>query len=282
MAGTTTPQALRVLVKRLEPLNGCGLKTRKNLKERFQTAETLLGASVDAIAAAGKTSHQRATQIRMVLHGEMVPEKKWAGVERVVVWNTLTKKKVAGAAAPKADQADTWLVKNPRYERYAGQDKQQKSELHVPEPCLLDEAAYEGYCAHPTGDEQQLKSNLDEYGLRLAPTDALSQNNTTMDKLCAAISCAASYLGHTRSELQASNLPARPGRYPWSDTSLLWLLQASLQRERTAASSSTASPSLLSMLQAASRLLKRPVWVFTSSADARCVCEVGDEVDPKP
>ena len=211
MAGTGTPNALRELVKRLEPLKGCGAKTRKILKERFRTAETLLGASVDDIAAVDNISRQKAIQIREVLHGEMVPEKRWAGVDRVVVWNTLTKKKVAGAAAPKADQVDTWLANNPRYQRYTGQDQQQKSELHVPEQCKLDEAAYEGYCAHPTGDEQQLKSNLDEYGLKLAPTDAPSPSTTAMDKLCATIACAASYLGHVRSELQASNLPARPG-----------------------------------------------------------------------
>lgn len=49
-----------------------------------------------------------------------------------------------------------------------------------------------------------------------------------------------------------------------------------------APSSSAASLTTLSVLQAASRLLKRPVWVFTSSADVCCVCEVGDEVGPKP
>jgi hypothetical protein len=211
MAGTATPNALRDLVKRLEPLEGCGYKTRQTLKERFQTAETLLGASVDDIAAIDNINRQKAIQIRKVLHGEVVPEKTRARVDRVVVWNTLTKKKVAGAAAPKADQADAWLANNPRYQRYTGQDKQQKSELHVPEQCKLDEAAYEEYCAHPTGDEQQLKSNLDEYGLRLAPTDAPSPSTTAMDNLCATIACAASYLGHVRSELQASNLPARPG-----------------------------------------------------------------------
>lgn len=172
-------------MKRLEPLSGFGTQKRKNLFQRFQTPQALLSASVDDIAKVEKIGRTKAVEVHKVLHGEMVPQKLWAGKERVVLWNTLTKKKVSGAAAPTVDKADAWLTSHPHYERYSGQDQQQKSELHVPEQCKMPEATYEEYCSHPTGNEQQLQKNLREYNLRLGPTVALppSTTRTTADDL---------------------------------------------------------------------------------------------------
>ena len=208
-APPSTPPPTRELMKRLEPLKGVGTVKRKSLLLKFPTSEALLGASVEQIATVKTISRLKASEIRQVLHGELVlePSNKFAGQERVVLWNTRTQKKVAGAVAPTVDKADEWLAKHPHYQRYTGQDRQQKSELHVPEHCKLSEADYAAYCEQPTGDEQQLETNLSGYNLRRGSTaaQAASSASTLADELCTVISrSAAKQFGQDRAELQTS------------------------------------------------------------------------------
>ena len=84
----------------------------------------LIAASVEDIAAIEGIGRSKANEIHQVMHGILMPQPKWAGVERVVLWNKLTKKKVAGAAAPTVEKATAWLASNSNYELYNGQDQQ--------------------------------------------------------------------------------------------------------------------------------------------------------------
>ena len=189
--GTGTPPTKKELMKRLESLNGCGTMKRKLLANKFQTAEALLSASVDDIAAIEKIGRPKAKEIHQVIRGELVPQPKWAGVARAVLWNKLTKKKVAGGAAPTVDNAEAWIKSHPNYELYNGQDQQQKSELHVPEQCKMSGAAYQNYCMQPTGDEKQLQENLSAYNLKLGHRIALPPGaaRTLTDELKTVLVC---------------------------------------------------------------------------------------------
>ena len=142
-----------------------------------------------------------ANEIHQVLHGQLVPQRQWAGRERVEMRNTLTSKKLTGAASPTVDKAEAWLAQRPEYERYNGQDQRQKSKLQVPEECKMEAAAYERYCEEHLrdGDETQLAklaNNLSEYSLHLV--------SMTGDEIYTSISHAAVHFGHARREVKAS------------------------------------------------------------------------------
>ena len=271
------------LMQRLGPLKGFARGKRKSLLLKFPTSEALLGASVDDIATVKCISLKKASEIRQVLHGEIVlePSNMFAGKDRVVLWNTTTERKVAGAAAPTVDKADAWLAKHPHYQLYTGQDRQQKSELHVPEHCKLSEAAYAAYCEHPTGDEQQLKTTLSGYKLRRGstPAQAASSASAAADEMCAVIArSAARQFGRDRVELQTLlgeelAMAASPSVVELDDD------VDDEDEDDPAVPPSVLAP--LVVLKVANCVLHRPIWVFTSLADEKSVLEVGDDVDPQ-
>ena len=271
-------------MQRLGPLKGFATAKRKSLLQKFPTSEALLGASVDDIATVKSISQKKASEIRQVLHGEIVLDNKFAGKERVVLWNTTTERKVAGAAAPTVDKADAWLAKHPHYQRYTGQDREQKSELHVPDHCKLSEAAYAAYCEQPTGDEQQLETTLSGYKLRRGSTvaQAASSASTAVDEVCAVIArSAAMQFGQDRAELQTllgEELYIAAAPRPRVSAVI------ELDDDEPAVPAPLGTASILTplaVLKVANRVLRRPVWVFTSLAHEKSVLEVGDEVDPQ-
>lgn len=273
---------------RLGPLKGFASAKRKSLLLKFPTSEALLGASVDDLATVKSISQKKALEIWQVLHGEVVlqPSNRFAGKERVVLWNTTTERKVAGAAAPTVDKADAWLAKHPHYQVYTGQDRQQKSELHVPDHCKLSEAAYVAYCEQPTGDEQQLETTLSGYKLGRGSTvaQAAGSASTATDGMCAVIArSAAKQFGQDHVELQtllgeelgiaAAPQPRVSGIVELDDDDDEPAVPAPL------GPASALTP--LAVLKVANRVLHRPIWVFTSLAHEKNVLEVGDEVDPQ-
>ena len=198
--GPATP--LGTLVKRLERLEGCGKSTRGKLRTRFPSSEALLGASVSdfdlMLSVDCKRQIKRrpslAKDIHDVLHGGE-PQGTWGGTERAAMWNTLTMKKLSGAAAPTVDNAEEWLAAHPGYERYSGQDRKQKGPLHVPDDCKMDDSGYAAYSAQP-GDEQQLYTNLAEFGLSVTGEES--------DLLSALVSSAAMHFQYPPQQLRES------------------------------------------------------------------------------
>ena len=173
-----TPEHVRPL---LEMPNFSRKKARK-LAEEFPTRDALAAAPLEAIQQIKGIGPELAHNLYRVTSGAATVSSftvsSFAGEARVAVWNKITKKKVAGAAAPKASEADAWLKRNAEsHERYMNQDAQiegPKDASIVPEDCLMSVADYEVFCAEADDGTglARLQATLAEYGLRqvCAPT----------------------------------------------------------------------------------------------------------------
>lgn len=165
--GTKTPDHVTQF---LQLPNFSKIKARK-LADAFATAEDLAAAPLEDIKRVKGIGPEVARMLHRVVSGAATVS-SYAGEERVVVWNKITKKKVAGAAAPKASQADTWLAKNAEvYERYVNQDAQvegPKDPSTVPYDCLMSAEEYDNFCAEEDDGHgpARLLATLAEYGLR--------------------------------------------------------------------------------------------------------------------
>lgn len=68
----------------------------------------------------------------------------WSGEKREIVWNKRTRKKVQGAQAPRVSEVDAWLAMHSEtYEKYTGQDLEEKGPTQVPDACKIDEREFE-------------------------------------------------------------------------------------------------------------------------------------------
>lgn len=197
-----------------------------------------------------------AEDIRKAIRGEIVPH-HFAGRQHVTVWNNITRRKVWGCIAPTVHNVEEWLRARPDYERYVDQDMMEKGPNQLPESSKMELDVYVAYCQQSSGDVAQLRSNLHEYALHLV-------ESATADRdISAVILRAGERIGHSREDLRAS-------------------LQLELDGGSSTPSSTARTP--LSVLQTASGLLRRPIWVFTSLASNCCVCEIsvdGVESDPR-
>lgn len=175
----------------------------------------------------------------------------------------------------------------------------------------MDAAAYERYCKHPNDDEAQLRNNLSEYSLHLVSEPAA--------EIFTSIAHAAVHLGHTRGEVQAYLQDELETSVSWEPTEIeladevhsiadlmsphgvscgdnqhVYILEREADKAYAVYKNDLRSGSKepvrryalkTRVLETASRLLKRPLWVFTSGAAADCVYEVaaGDDaqVDPQ-
>jgi len=242
--GTKTPDHVTQF---LQLPNFSKIKARK-LADAFATAEDLAAAPLEDIKRVKGIGPEVARMLHRVVSGAATVS-SYAGEERVVVWNKITKKKVAGAAAPKASQADTWLAKNAEvYERYVNQDAQvegPKDPSTVPYDCLMSAEEYDNFCAEEDDGHgpARLLATLAEYGLRkeaLPESGGSGQPHGTLDFALLHVATAAD---------QADTLP----------------LQLALAL--------TPQNSIQGKLTLVRGMLKRPVRIFTSRPGVQNVYE---------
>jgi hypothetical protein len=107
----------------------------RKVRQAFPTDAQLKEASEEDFKAKG-VSQRQATEIRRMVHRKPSTETE---EDRVPIWDTERKRKLAGRAAPKRSGLADYLTKNPRYQEYSNQDAEQAAV--IPAAAAEDEAA---------------------------------------------------------------------------------------------------------------------------------------------
>ena len=141
------------------------------LAERFPTASALAAATLEDIKAVRGIGPVIAQKVYLITSGAATVG-TYAGEKRVPVWNKITKKKVTGAAAPRASVVQDWLVKKAAtHELYDDQDQRQegpKGPSTVPADCVMSADDYKAFCeeADDGNGEVRLQTTLANYRLQ--------------------------------------------------------------------------------------------------------------------
>lgn len=132
-------------VNALRNVPSFGKRKQKKLCAAFPTPEALNAASeVDFMAVEGISGKLA----RMLYTAKADPDASfWSGYKRTVMWNKITRKKVAGGAAPIEENAEAWLnARRGTHERYNGQDSTAKDPTTVPIICRMSERDLDQHC----------------------------------------------------------------------------------------------------------------------------------------
>ena len=114
-----TPKHIQQLAK----LEGVGRGKRKLLATEFGTEAKFQGATVGELAAVTGIGLKMAKVIHEFKETGQMPESKWRGQKRAIMWDTRRQKKIAGVTAPPDDEQAivAWLAKREagKFERCA-------------------------------------------------------------------------------------------------------------------------------------------------------------------
>ena len=266
-------------IKPLGAVPGCGRKTLDKLAVKFPTK----GALRAALEADFRIKNIGAPLARKLFR--FCKDGTTAAAERrVPMWNTMTRTKISGAAAPLESKADAWLATRAAagpsfYERYTDQDLKQKGPCSVPEDDMIDNSELVTFYL-----AQQDPARLDEAQEKL-PNLLQPYTLKPLDQV------------HPR---VTAGLPA-PGSLQFAllhaaaslDVDVL-SLHTTLDQAARAPEGGPGFPldvTLLKLLQAAHAVIKRPIWVFrcgspaaagsssSASADVKVFMQEGDDDD---
>lgn len=116
---TRTPKHIQQLAK----LEGVGRGKRKLLATEFGTEAQFQGATVGELAAVTGIGLKMAKVIHEFKETGQMPESKWRGQKRAIMWDTRRQKKIAGVTAPPDNEQAivAWLAKREagKFERCA-------------------------------------------------------------------------------------------------------------------------------------------------------------------
>ena len=114
-----TPKHIQQLAK----LEGVGRGKRKLLATKFGTEALFQGATVEELAAVAGIGPKIAKVVHDFKETGQMPESKWRGQKRAIMWDTRRQKKIAGVTAPPDNEQATvaWLAKREagKFERCA-------------------------------------------------------------------------------------------------------------------------------------------------------------------
>jgi DNA polymerase/3'-5' exonuclease PolX len=129
---TRTPAHIRKFKK----INGCGPVKLKLLASIFPTSEDLQRSSLEDFQKLPQVGPDLAAKLYAVKHlPEDQVEEVHNGVPRVPVWNKRFRRKISGAAAPKATELEEWLAyRSATHERYDFRMSNRCSLMSCPTP----------------------------------------------------------------------------------------------------------------------------------------------------
>lgn len=209
---TRTPQH----IKKFGNVPGCGKAKLRALASRFATAAALDTAAEADFCVSGLIGKALAAKLYAVKSGTVAAD-HWNGEQRVVMWNKVSCKKVAGAAAPRASDVDAWLSqRSTTHERYAGQDLAEKGPFVVPEADQIEDDEFESKWKSEsvrTVDEAlaALPQALDAYGLKAFTLPSAAATSPDFGSLHFALLHAAANIDGDVDALHCANTPL-PGR----------------------------------------------------------------------
>jgi len=247
-------------LKRFRSVTGFGPTKLRALAAKLPNEDALAAATtVDDFKIPSKISTSLAEKLLAVKNGDASqPTDFFGGEKRVVLWNTLSGKKIAGAAAPKESRAEEWLKLpgNSHYEVYSGQDDKKMSPTDIPNANLMEEVEYDAFCIDEASTDLQAALSraaaiLQPYGLKVLPLPDASAGygGPELGSLHCALLFAAAILEGDVDSLHKECLEK------------VGVVEPSLPKP---------------LLQLASDKLKRPVWVWTGKAGEANVFQVDD------